>query len=423
MDKKLLFIFFLPCLFLWNTALATSDAANLNLQITGFCGDGFCQEGLGETTENCQSDCLVAGQHGGGLIYFQIKNIIASDTTTNSAKITWLTTKFSVCNFYWGFTPDYEKEIISETKLTTGHLIYLTNLLPGTYYHFKISCQTESLEKDHTTDQQFKTLLTLNNVNNFSAKSQDKGIALTWQNPVDEKFFGVKILRSERFFPFNLQSGIIIYEGYGDSFLDIDVVSGKTYYYTIFTYDKEKNYSSGAIAYALFGKGAVVPPEPTPPPETQIVKEITINDFKFFSQEQNIKIEDYRTIKVESEKHLTISIDADKIPDKVEAITVTINQDGKEYSYLLKFDKESNVYEVSFTTPGKSGNYSIKINFLDYKNKTIKQINGILNVFKISKKFDWRPIVIIWLEILLLVIFVYWVIINNKTRLKPKKIK
>jgi hypothetical protein len=397
--RKTLFIFLLIFLFFSaNFVYAVSDSANVNLQVEE------------------EQERPVSG--GGGPIYFNIKNVIAGDITANSAKITWLTTKFSVCNFYWGLTSDYEKEIISETQEATGHLVYLDRLYPSTVYYYKITCQTENLEKDQTSGQQFKTLLTLNNVSNFTAKSQDDSIVLAWQNPTDEKFAGIKILRSEEFFPFGLQNGIIIYDGYGSSFVDTNVTDGKIYYYTIFAYDKNGNYSSGAITYALFGKAIVSPPQIIPPSEDQIIPKVTINDFKFISQEQNIKVENNEKITIENNKHLTISIDAGKISDQVETITITINKDGQEFSYLMKFRKESNAYEVSFTTPNEAGNYPVKINFLDYKNRIVKQINGILNIFKISKKLDWRPVIVMWLEILVLLLLLYWFISNNRKKLK-----
>ena len=81
---------------------------------------------------------------------------------------------------------------------------------------------------------------------NFTAASADKQIMLTWNNPPDTDFIRVKILRKEGSAPssHNDSSAVIIYEGTGQEYTDIELNNNIIYYYAIFAYDKEPNYSN-----------------------------------------------------------------------------------------------------------------------------------------------------------------------------------
>ena len=77
-------------------------------------------------------------------------------------------------------------------------------------------------------------------------------VDLSFDNPTgDVDFVGVSIWRSTTFFPGVpvIAEGEEIYEGSGVAFTDDNVVSGESYYYTIFSYDAAvpRNYSSGVM--------------------------------------------------------------------------------------------------------------------------------------------------------------------------------
>ena len=144
MKKTLFILFIFIFLILLNTNIfAVSDSVDINLQVI-------------EDSKNLSG--------GWGPVIFNIKNVLTSDITTNSAKISWLTTKSSFCNFYWGNTLDYEKESIFETTENTEHFVVLDKLRQSSNYYYKITCQTNNLEKDQILEQQFKTLLIINNI-------------------------------------------------------------------------------------------------------------------------------------------------------------------------------------------------------------------------------------------------------------------
>ncbi len=84
------------------------------------------------------------------------------------------------------------------------------------------------------------------NVLRLTATVSETEVALAWTNPDDDDFAGVRIQRMTEGFPTSHEMGSNVYDGTGESFTDSDVTLGVTYYYTVFSYDDEGNYSSGA---------------------------------------------------------------------------------------------------------------------------------------------------------------------------------
>lgn len=74
---------------------------------------------------------------------------------------------------------------------------------------------------------------------------QGTSATLSWTNPTDSDFAGVKILRKEGSYPASISDGTVVYEGIGTSYVD-SLEKGVAYYYTAFTYDEVPNYSDGS---------------------------------------------------------------------------------------------------------------------------------------------------------------------------------
>lgn len=87
------------------------------------------------------------------------------------------------------------------------------------------------------------------NISNFNVYNIGTGkqLELSWNNPSDPDFKGVKILRKEGTPPADLNdnSAITIYNDNGLFHLDASVISGVDYFYKVFAYDSYYNYSSG----------------------------------------------------------------------------------------------------------------------------------------------------------------------------------
>ncbi|MBV4440098.1 hypothetical protein [Clostridium tyrobutyricum] len=99
-------------------------------------------------------------------------------------------------------------------------------------------------------------------VSDFTVTAGNGKVDLSWTNPVDEDFAGVKILRKTLGYPSSPSDGDLVYNGTDTSFEDTTIENGTTYYYRIFPYDTAGNYNiaeegqevtATPVAYKIYG--------------------------------------------------------------------------------------------------------------------------------------------------------------------------
>ncbi len=78
----------------------------------------------------------------------------------------------------------------------------------------------------------------------LKAEPADSQIIFSWHNPGESNFVRTVVLRKEGSYPTSPLDGTILYEGRAETFTDINVVNGKTYYYAVYAYNHSKTYSS-----------------------------------------------------------------------------------------------------------------------------------------------------------------------------------
>ncbi len=87
-------------------------------------------------------------------------------------------------------------------------------------------------------------------VSNFQATVSPEGdeVDLTWNLPGDPDLAGVRILRKTTGYPVSATDpdAVLLFDGMGTQFTDLSVTAGTTYYYAIYAYDYNRNYSSPA---------------------------------------------------------------------------------------------------------------------------------------------------------------------------------
>jgi hypothetical protein len=95
-------------------------------------------------------------------------------------------------------------------------------------------------------------------VSNLNASAGNGQISLTWTNPSDADFAGVKILRKTGSNPTGPTDGTVAYAGADNHFTDSGLTNGTKHYYAVFSYDEVPNYSAGITANAtpVAGTGA-----------------------------------------------------------------------------------------------------------------------------------------------------------------------
>ncbi len=404
-------------------AVCEADLGENRLNCAGDCAicdrNGVCDASLGETKGNCSSDCLAAGcdnngvcapargensgncpadcpapkpvpgeggkqQPGQKLAAPIISDIAASNITLSSARIVWKTDIAARCRLLFGDSADYKNGAVYETDFGKNHAANIAGLAAQTVYHFAIGCANINGAESRAEDRQFTTLSLPDafppaNISDFQAAAEERAVKLEWKNPGDADFAGVRILRSEKFYPQDLMTGRIIYDGNGTEAIDTEIENGKTYYYTAFAYDRSGNYSSGAIASAIAGEPGREAEIPTVEAPAEIQK-IDLRHFNFTQDGKTIKAENGR-IAVDRFKTFKISINYDDAPEVLKTIMVTLKKEDKEFSFLLRINKDKTAYEAILAPPDE-GEYNFDIMILDYKNQALKKISGSLKVDK-----------------------------------------
>ncbi len=147
-------------------------------------------------------------------------------------------------------------EVVSWTSVGTDAEVTKTglNLTRGETYYFSVKAKNGW---DLWSDEGYSDGIFVNydiappdDVSGLTAEPDDMQILLSWTNPGDEDFAGVKIQRSTDVYPSEHDDGFTVYDGDGVSCFDVDLTNGITCYYTAFAYDGVPNYSSGVQAEA-----------------------------------------------------------------------------------------------------------------------------------------------------------------------------
>ncbi len=150
----------------------------------------------------------------------------------------------------------------------TNRTYIVAGLTPGTTYYFALKSKFENSSYSVVSNSPSVTLLAATNdttspvSQSISAAAHNLGhtfadptllhatgnqeqITIAWENPHLPSFVRTMIVRKEGFYPYAPTDGVVIYEGNGKTFTDTNLTDGKTYYYTVYSYDHGKNYSSG----------------------------------------------------------------------------------------------------------------------------------------------------------------------------------
>ncbi len=194
-----------------------------------------------------------------------ISNIQVTNITQTSVRVQWDTTTASNTTVNYGLTVAYGLNG-SNGSLLTSHIINLTGLTKGTTYHFRVRSTDAYSQESVSGDGTFATLADTTapaNVTNFTASPGNAQIGLSWTNPADADFAGVKVMRKTTGYPTGPADGIQVYSGTGTSHTDIALTNGIAYYYAAFAFDDVPNYASGAVA----GATPAGPADTTPPGE------------------------------------------------------------------------------------------------------------------------------------------------------------
>lgn len=184
-----------------------------------------------------------------------ISLLVVGDITTTTARITWTTNESSTSTVSYGVTNAFEEGDVTTAGNVVKHDVSLIGLHPTTTYRFRVGSADVSGNLATQVGVPFKTLADHTpptNVSEFIARETGPGVVtLTWKNPVDADFSGVRIVSRTDRLPLNQNDGLILANTPAQTALDPGRTAGVTYRYGAFAFDNAGNFSSGVVTQVL----------------------------------------------------------------------------------------------------------------------------------------------------------------------------
>lgn len=421
----------------------SGQSANFQLQeTTGEQGSGFLESGsfqvsggyrgfVGATPTPQPASAAAAagsaaGEGAGGGAFLSGRDAASFNATfgvrylgDTSALISWEGSRENTATLFYGLARDALNQRVESLPFSHTHTLALDNLAPQTTYFFKITSADRFGNRLETTIFSMTTARDETppaNVRAFAALAGDRLVTLSWRNPPDADFTGVRIRRSAAGYPKAPRDGEPVYDGREERFTDDNVLNDTTYYYTAFSYDANGNFSSGTLAHAtpsrlpaprpgtppaptflpsapapspqqggpsIPGPGTVperhrvrpTPAPPMPPGEKLTLADVTFEaktDFGYLplepSQERNFDILILQ--------NLRISIPKTKFARTPSELVLAINQE----QHLLRLNGRIGIHETEITAPAQQGNFPFLLT-IRYPDGSQHDIQGTVTAY------------------------------------------
>jgi hypothetical protein len=312
-----------------------------------------------------------------------------SSGTTYGSRALGLDTRFEL---RWGRTSSYELGFIASNVLKKTHKTKITDLDPGTLYQFELVGYTESGRAVVLKDGTFRTLPSKEvqapaNVQNLTAYLEGGRVLLSWKNPEEPSFAGVRVMRSHLFFPQSRSDGFVVFDGKRESTTDISAFARThTEYYTVFAYDGSGNYSSGAIV-------AVQKNVTTTDTQNKDIFTVststqsgvlTFDDVEFFQDTQRVD-----ATKLVAGVPVFVRIAYEKLPEHLKTITLTLSSEAMApQSYLLRINSDTTYYEAKLKGEENPETFSARITVYDFETKKMYGVEGAVAFVGSRKGYD-----------------------------------
>jgi len=403
-----------------DTGLATSTAYTYFVKAFDAAGNISAASNSDNATTFSPPAVNPGGVSSGSVgIYIVSIEVIPGSTT---AVVHWRTSVPTRSVFEWGKTTSYEIGRSVAEALSSDHRAYITDLLPGTEYKFRITGQNSAGVSRILTADSFVTLIgpdvsAPSNVRDLRAVAAGKNIVLTWINPNDPDFDHVRVLGNDRWYPGDTADGALIYEGNKERTIDIGaVVPGTTKYYTVFSYDENGNTSSGAIVALMIDEdGTVHIVDFDAGSFTEVPAGISLADIQFI-QDNRIIVPIGGTISLDGSRALLVVLPYNSVPEHLKSILMTIkSNDGTDasVSFLLRVNENKTAYTAAVAAFGISGAFPFSVSLIVYKVKQIGRVEGILasrilpsdnaSMWSLFNSMGYFPYFILFLVVLLVI--------------------
>lgn len=198
----------------------------------------------------------------------QITNVVV-DPGIGQAQISWQTDELADALVQYGTTQNYGKNMTFGRA--TAEQATLSPLQSETIYYFKlIATDASGNRSEHSGN--FTTKVDsqpLSPPTDFQAIVSGGKVLLSWKNPTGNSTFrGVRLLRKSGTPSQTSADGDLLVAADVESFSDITVESGITYFYTAYSFDNQNAVSAGTVVMAHLPSVLSVPTS-TPATSTQ----------------------------------------------------------------------------------------------------------------------------------------------------------
>jgi hypothetical protein len=183
-----------------------------------------------------------------------------TDVSETSALVIWTTDEEATTIVRYGLTTSYELGVLTDSDSVTDHMIPLDGLEPGTTYHVQARSVDASGNEAVSEDLVFTTLVDYPPTNVMLTVTPGVGTnRLVWELPPDEDVVGVRVVYRTDRFPTDPFDGYLIFNELGEEYLHVGLTAGVEYFYAVFVYDAQGNFSSGTLGSGIVLGGAEEP--------------------------------------------------------------------------------------------------------------------------------------------------------------------
>jgi hypothetical protein len=308
-------------------------------------------------------------------------------------------------------------------------------LEPGTVYYYELRAinvrgQSTVISADSFTTKSSVPADSLPNVQGFIGQVQNIDVALSWVNTFSNPDYYVRVVRSHLFYPGTIESGTVVYEGRGQSFVDTDALATRSpQYYTIFVLNGTGAVSSGAVAQ-VFRTNV----QNTDVPVGTSTIPADIGDDSILSASAITIVQNERTqvfdqaLNLNTGESYLVSIPYAAVSRNLKSIIVSVQNPSNQRevsAYLLKLNQAGDAYTANIPGSLVAGTAGIMVEVFDYEQETVRRISTSITFIDDAVPIPFFPDrllqYLLYLAILLLTLFfTYWLLLLWRRRGEKK---
>lgn len=193
------------------------------------------------------------------LMVYDFQVLWATTTGSRALSVSFKTNMPALVQIPYGLDSDLALGTLQGVEYRVDHS-YLIGMLPfGEKYYLSVRLKTLNGVSWYLKTVTIDGLLPFRrppiDALDFKIEEKNGAVAASWRNPASPNFSYIYLVRSDKFYPYDLSYGKPLYKGEREEYLDRDLIAGTKYYYALFACNRERVCSPGAYASLVFGGG------------------------------------------------------------------------------------------------------------------------------------------------------------------------